>query len=96
VSTIGRDRTVSPSCRPAVGENVLYAFKAPGKVGRTHSSGESAPLRGLVLRRRRVINKRGTTKPNAPALADARRNMAIALEAVLECNRWRVVSGQAR
>jgi hypothetical protein len=45
VTTIGRDRTVSPSCRPAVGENLLYAFKAPGKVGRTHSSGESAPLR---------------------------------------------------
>jgi hypothetical protein len=70
--------------------------------------GIGAFTRGPVPRRRRN-HKRGTTKPSAPALADARRHrpgsrlrgtparstqreLATALEAVLECNRWRVVS----
>jgi anaerobic selenocysteine-containing dehydrogenase len=64
VTTIGQDRTVSPSCRPAVGENLLYAFKAPGKVAaRTRPGNRRAFTRGLVLRRRRVINKRAPRSP---------------------------------
>ena len=64
VSTIGRDRTVCPSCRPQSMRTFCAPFKAPGKSG-SHAlvRGIGAFTRGPVPRRRR--NHKRT--PRSPA-----------------------------